>query len=619
MLVRRISLLLTAGLLAATGLVGGGLAASPVGAAAIAPCPGVKGLPDPALCSTHEDMFPGARTGVRTGPEAAGPRLTARQADAAADAAPAQIACEGDGVSGKRLQMLYVREPSMPDRYSQFMPVFQAWLASADDVYNDAAAEKGQSRHIRFVTKEVPGGCQIVIEPVVVPAGSLATFASGNAAVKSLGYNLPDRKYFMLTESTAICGVAQLFQDDRPGPENYNNYVTSYGRVDATPNCFGANAFTHELGHALGAVQLTAPNSDGKGHCSDLYSTMCYGGTPTWSCPEWKSNLVPDCNHDDYFNMAPEPGSYLDTHWNIANNDFLIKGNTAEPASHPTIGLTYVITNVSTGGAIEPVGGSVASLSRLSQRARTNTPSQKWLMGYKTGLQFVNVNSRMCVDSAYEGTVPGTQTLQYGCKGSDAMRWTYLSHADGSHSIINWKSGLALTAVGAYPAPLEQQPYTGAANQRWRFDQMADAGPVDGATYHLMGTGTRENVEVLNGSSASGAAVTHAAPSSAKSQQWTLRKQAAPGVWRLVNVNSGMCLNVPRTPATIPPQVVQTACGAALSKDLWTLRRVADGTYLVVNAATQLVLSMTTGALSTLTQQALAADQSSQIWALRPL
>ncbi|WP_329081422.1 RICIN domain-containing protein [Streptosporangium sp. NBC_01469] len=597
------------------------MAAAPVEAAAIAPCPDIKGLPDPALCSTHEDMFPGARTGVRTGPEAAGPRLTARQADAAADAAPAQIACEGDGVSGKRVQMLYVREPSMPDRYNQFMPMFQAWLASADDVFNDAAAEKGQSRHIRFVTKTVPGGCQIVIQPVVVPAGSLATLASSIAALRGLGYELPDRKYFMFTESTALCGTAQLYKDDRPGPENYNNFATTYGRVDATPNCFGANAFTHELGHALGAVQTSAPNSDGKGHCSDLYSTMCYGGTPTWSCPEWKSNLVPDCNHDDYFNMAPEPGSYLDTHWNIANNDFLIKGNTAASAPHPTIGLTYVITNVSTGGAMEPVGGSAASMARLSQRARTNKPSQKWLMGYKTGLQFVNMNSRMCVDSAYEGTVPGTQAVQYGCKGSDAMRWTYLSQTDGSHAIINWKSGLALTAVAAYPAPLQQQPYTGAANQRWKFNRMTDAGLVNGATHYLTGIGTRENAEVLKASKTSGAAITHAAAAGTKNQQWKLRKLTSPASsWQLVNANSGMCMGLKTANATAGTQIVQSACSTATSsRQAWLLRRVADGTYLVVNAHSQRVLNMTAGSLSVLTQQVLAADQSSQIWALKPL
>jgi hypothetical protein len=43
---------------------------------------------------------------------------------------------------------------------------------------------------------------------------------------------------------------------------------------------------------------------------------VCPGGQPV-------DNTKLDCNHDDYFNTNPAPGSYLATHWNPANNQFL--------------------------------------------------------------------------------------------------------------------------------------------------------------------------------------------------------------------------------------------------------------------------------------------------------
>lgn len=561
--------------------------------------------------STTSDVFPGAQLGVRTGPQAA-PTSSALAPNAVT---PQLVACDGDGVSGKRVEALYVREPGMPDRYHQLLPAMRAWLANADDAYNDSAALDGRSRHLRYVTEAAAGSCQVAVRNVVVPNGSLSTFEGGNTALGALGYNRADRKYVTLTESTVVCGVSTIENDDQPGPANRNNAGPSYARVDAVPGCMGTNAIAHELGHSLGAVQLSAPHSDGSWHCSDQYEMMCYGGTPSWNCPEWNAHRLPDCDHDDYFNANPAAGSYLATHWNVANSDFLIKGDTVDSDNHPQVGFTYAITSAATGEAIDVIGGSTEGLTRLSQRARTDAPSQRWLMGYETGLQFNNVNSRYCADSAYSGTTPGTTVLQWVCNGQDGMRWAYLSNGDGTYSIINWISGLALTVAGAYPTPIEQQPYTGAANQRWVFNRIADPGPKNGASYYLTGIHNRENAEVLAGSTSSGAAVTHNPASGATSQQWKL--QATGSYWRLVNVKSSKCLDLKSASATAGTQIRQATCSSSATRQQWTLRRVADGTYFVVNRYSNMVLNMTDGSLSVLNQQALVGDKRNLVWALK--
>ncbi|GAA3113537.1 RICIN domain-containing protein [Streptosporangium carneum] len=598
-------------LAAAWVLLAVGLVASPPTASAATP---------PADGPSHvvSDTFPGARVGERAGPAALAPSL------AKAQTGPQLVACDGDGTSGKRVEVLYVREASMPDRYTQFLPMFRAWLANADDAFNDAAATSNRSRHIRFVTTAVTGGCAAVVRNLVVPAGSLVDFDSSINAVKALGYTSTDRHYLMLTEATAICGVSEIKGDDlTTGAANLNNGL-AYARVDAIPGCFGANAIAHELGHSFGAVQLSAAHSDGSWHCLDQWDLMCYGGTPTWSCLQWNDYRLPDCNRDDYYNAAPTAGSYLATHWNVANSAYLIAGGTADSDPHPKVGNTYVITNVSTGGALEPIGASTGTLVELSQRARVDTASQKWLMGYTTGLQFVNVGSRLCADSSYSGTTPGTTLLQYVCGGQDGMRFAYLPTGANTYAIFDWLSGLALTAGGAYPSPITQQTYTGATNQQWVFNQVTDAAPVNNGVYYLQGRGSRDNAEPAGASTASGALITHNAPSGATSQRWQL--QATGSYWKLVNVNSSKCLDLVSAGTSNGVQIRQATCGSATSQQ-WTLKRVADGTFFLVNRFSGKVLATPAGSGTTLDQQTITGNTDSgagvvadnEIWYLNPV
>jgi len=135
-------------------------------------------------------------------------------------------------------------------------------------------------------------------------------------------------------------GQGSIYSDDRPDPNvNYNNSIVGvrkYAMVNFVPGWgihFLAGALAHEVGHNLGNVQLTSPHSSGAFHCYDEYDLMCYndggsyfanGGTLQYLCSDpLGTGNESDCGHDDYFNPAPPPDSYLATHWDQANSSWL--------------------------------------------------------------------------------------------------------------------------------------------------------------------------------------------------------------------------------------------------------------------------------------------------------
>ncbi len=132
--------------------------------------------------------------------------------------------------------------------------------------------------------------------------------------------------------------IATRSADDSPGAKNANTGATGIsgyaqvgGFIETTAEGIdyagGCWQFieSHELFHSLGAVQESAPHFSEGGHCSDHLDVMCGQGDVVCAYPEWEGTaLLPfDCNDDDYFNTNPAPGSYLATHWNVADSPFL--------------------------------------------------------------------------------------------------------------------------------------------------------------------------------------------------------------------------------------------------------------------------------------------------------
>jgi hypothetical protein len=96
----------------------------------------------------------------------------------------------------------------------------------------------------------------------------------------------------------------------------------------------------------MGAVQYGAPNSTGTGgHCNEAADVLCYspdGGDLHQTALVPRCPGVPrfDCNFDDYFDAAPEPGEYLASHWNLGSplNRFISFGTRPAPPGKPPAG-----------------------------------------------------------------------------------------------------------------------------------------------------------------------------------------------------------------------------------------------------------------------------------------
>ena len=383
----------------AAGKVYGGLARRPQ-------CPGgfaVQDVDGPAApeaaaagCS-HGPDAPPAGVDVRQVPTVAELQQAAGSAGDPTAAAAAAVPCYGDGTSGKRVQVVYAVSSDRTDRYDSVVDLVRGYAAAADQAYDDSATRDGGVRHVRWVTDP---DCRLTVLHVVLSPSGDDTLPNTRTELVNLGLTSVDRKYLVFVDANVYCGISYVVGDDRPDASNPANSGPTFSRVDSACWSGSTSVAAHELAHALGAVQLSAPHSNGAWHCTDEYDRLCYddgsGATLSYPCAASQEPLL-DCHGDDYFNVAPAPGSWLASHWNLASSAFLeageptgVAGPTASPTATaspaPTVGPTPTTSPTPTADptptvTVSPTPGPTATLPPAPPRWTSTLTGRVWSSG----------------------------------------------------------------------------------------------------------------------------------------------------------------------------------------------------------------------------------------------
>lgn len=247
--------------------------------------------------------------------------------------------CVDEGADERRTVALHAL-PADGDATSRTRTLRDA-VVEASTMIQQAAREQGAYTAPRIACDD-EGWISVERVRLDTPS-SQDSFRSIVDDLRELGYDSERATYLVFYEDGFWCrcgGMATIDRDDRPGPENANNHGPAYAVVNQNYDWSEHEdhlwkTALHEWGHNMGAVQFSAPNSYNHrgGHCSDELDIMCYGPDTVQVCEDEHF----DCNHDDYFHPNPGPGSYLDTHWNVAGeaNGFVERAELADLPTPP--------------------------------------------------------------------------------------------------------------------------------------------------------------------------------------------------------------------------------------------------------------------------------------------
>ena len=276
-------------------------------------------------------------------------------------ASPPSGPCPGDGVSDRRIRVYY----GYPSDTTRNASAYRASIRESVAIANanlDAQTPAIGGQHLRMFCKN---DRRVTVRSIaLLPIGGDGNYTFDDvidSLVRRVANGLgdvdieaPRFTYVVFVDNVACCfgpaGQGTVYWDDRPDPDqNFNNRLGSGPRFAMVELRGDTNAdafvFLHEVGHTIGAVQVSAPHSTGAGHCYTSVDVMCSfdggsyfvgGGAMKAVCPQPPvGEFTFDCNGRDYYELDPAPGSYLARHWNTSESGWLTRPTLSGASSAP--------------------------------------------------------------------------------------------------------------------------------------------------------------------------------------------------------------------------------------------------------------------------------------------
>ncbi|MDP9388613.1 MAG: hypothetical protein M3Q48_12060 [Actinomycetota bacterium] len=346
--------------------------------------------------------------------------------------------------SGSRSRAVYAYAAGSANRVDAVRSEIQAAVRATNGLLAQEATETGVVADFRFA-------CGSDGQPhVTAIATTGADYSSIVNSARDAGLTTSTEDYWIFADFASpggYSGVGTFYADDTLSASNANYRNAGYGITYS--GYWGGATPMHEHGHNMGAVQSSAPDSSGAGHCDGYGSqdVMCYndGGSQwdeTHECGAVSGRHYDAC-HNDFFHTKPPAGSYLATKHNIGanrawasfDNPFLAFGSGAvapDPVSPTPTTATFTggLSSVGTSRThtFSAAGGTMASALKCSgggKRWQSSSLRQEVLSPGGTVLGSLTVK---CDGVSRQLTVTSSQA------GSHALRITKTAGGSGTTS-----------------------------------------------------------------------------------------------------------------------------------------------------------------------------------------